>query len=191
MCRPLHVNRNNIMTSLPIIAALCVPDRPASFRNRYDAKYWKQHLRDLMSQRQSDEIAIFGSLTISPPVEFPLSLDVLHLYANDHPKERDVDNTAKPIMDAFNGTLYNDDVQVKKLQFTSVHIFSEQAAMILAENNGFLGGLLSPLLYRAANQKVGNDVTLLVFRNLSVNLAETTGDYFLWKSKAGVQMNFG
>lgn len=179
------------MTSLPIVAALCVPDRPASFRNHYDAAYWKKHLRDLMSQRQSDEIAIFGSLTISPPVESPLSLDVLHLYAEEHPKDRDVDNTAKPIMDAFNKILYKDDVQVKKLQFTSVPMFSEQAAMILAENKGFLGGLLSPLLYRAADRKIGNDVTLLVFRDLSANLSDTAGDYFLWKSKAGVRMNFG
>lgn len=179
------------MTTLPLIATLCVPDRPASFRNSYDAKYWKTHLRALMNQNEAFEISLFGSLKISPPVSIPLLLDVLHLYVNAPVKERDVDNTAKPIMDAFNKTLYIDDVQVKKLQFTSVPIFSELAEMALRENNGLFSGLLAGLIAKAGTRYIGNDVTLLAFRDLSSNLTETKDDYFLSRSKASVRMNFG
>lgn len=193
--RPLrcifHVSGNESMTSLPIVVSLCIPDRPASFRNTYDAKYWRDHLVKIMGQRLSLEKALFGSTNFTTPVKIPLSLDVLHLYAKETHVTSDVDNMAKPIMDAFNGILYVDDVQVKKLQFTSVPIFSQQATIILAENNGLFGGLLVPLLNRAGDEYIGNDITLLVFRDLSDNLIETNGDYFLSKSKAGVRMNFG
>lgn len=178
------------MMNTPIVTTLCVLDRPASFRNRFDAKFWKTHLKDILEKGQVEEIEIFGSLTVQPPVDCLLSMEVLHLYASEHIKERDVDNSAKPIMDAFNRILYRDDVQIKQMQYTSAPIFSNQAAMILAENNGFLGGLLSPVLHRAATRRIGNDVTVIVFRDITELLAESEGDYFLWKSKAAVRMNF-
>lgn len=163
---------------------MCVFGRPASFRNNFDAKYWKKYLNSSQADEISEEIALFGKITFALPVDFDLSLNVLHLYATREMQQRDVDNTAKPIMDAFNKVLYNDDRQVRDLRFTSAPIFSKLAESILAENNRFLAGLLSAAT-GGARRRPFDDATIIVLRDITGYLEETEGDYFLGGNKAG------
>ncbi|WP_170305641.1 RusA family crossover junction endodeoxyribonuclease [Pseudoduganella ginsengisoli] len=64
------------------------------------------------------EETILATPIVRQPLEVSLKLDVLHLHAGG--TLRDVDNTAKPVMDAFNGHLYQDDKQIRELVFRSL-----------------------------------------------------------------------
>ena len=173
-----------------LLLSLCLPDEPSSFRNYLDSKIWRSEILNAHKERLSNELELFHSSAVSFPVSCAVSLRVLHLYAGKQSR-RDIDNSAKPIMDAFNTVAYKDDSQVKDLSYISAPLFSTIASSALAQNNGFFGGRLTTLMMRHAGPNKISDVTMIELRDISGELKDTKSDFFLIKNKHGARQIFG
>ena len=162
----------------------CVVDRPSSFRNVKDSKSWKALLlkdKDIQLQAEYD---FLDSLGASFPVSCYVSLRILHLY-NVPTKLRDTDNTAKPIMDAFNKILFNDDKQVRDLHFVSAPLFSNLAKISLQENGGHFSGVLNSTIKNACDIIIEH-LTLIEIRDISTLMADSGDEYFLGRNRASL-----
>lgn len=172
-----------------LILKLCIPDEPSSFRNGIDSKEWRAMVQQEHQDGQAREVALLGSNLVPAPVSCKVSLRILHLYSAGCAR-RDVDNTAKPIMDALNKLAYLDDYQVRDLSFVSAPIFSRLADVELARNNGAFAAPLTNLLQRAGDKELTH-VTILEVRDITEDLKETDSKFFLHLSKSGAEERLG
>lgn len=154
--------------TLPV--AFWVPGRPASFRNVRDATWWKEYVQDAVVEEQAWAQLLLGPPADAAPSQAALSLEVLHLYIDG--TLRDVDNTAKPLMDAFNKRLYNDDKQVRQLTFRSLRFDCEAAHLALQSNEIFRSFLRSAVNQANRGGHLIEDLTFVAFREMNVSLNE-------------------
>lgn len=172
-----------------LLLALCIPDFPASFRNAEDAKEWRQIVTYHHGDRLQREFDLFQSNAVTFPVACPVALRIIHLHCGKATK-KDVDNTAKPIMDAFSSLVYKDDSQVKSLSFISAPIFSKLADAALGDNDAFLAGSVYANLLRPGVDVDFDDITLIEVRDITSEMEETASDHFGVVSKSAVRERF-
>jgi hypothetical protein len=90
------------------VLSIWVPGAPKSAQGGSRARY-REKIRQLASKKVSKPLK--GS-----------RIDVEIVYgAEDRKLRADVDNVAKPILDAFKGVVYDDDNQVRSLRVVAVH----------------------------------------------------------------------
>lgn len=153
---------------MPFHTAFWVIERPSSFRNANDSKWWRDHIQVDVIEKQKWEEMLTGSPLVKQPVTVALALEVLHLHSGG--RLRDVDNTAKPIMDAFNGSLYDDDKQVRELIFRSLQYDSEAAHLAIQENEFFKIFLRAAVTHATRNSQKLEHLTFVVFREIDASL---------------------
>lgn len=152
------------ITRMSLLLAFWVPERPASFRNASDANWWKTCLHDTVLADEAMQAALLHPVPPTIATSAPLALEVLHLHAGG--TLRDVDNTAKPIMDAFNARLYRDDKQVRNLVFRSWTFDCEAAHAALQANETFRAFLRSAVKHAKQGGHRIEHLTFVAFRDL-------------------------
>jgi Holliday junction resolvase RusA-like endonuclease len=151
-----------------LLVAFWVPERPASFRNTCDSTWWKAYLHDELNKNHALAQSLFGPHPQPPLSQVALSLEILHLHAGG--TLRDVDNTAKPIMDAFNKKLYNDDKQIRELTFRSIKFDSEAAHLALQSNQLFRSFLRDAVVRARKGAHTIEHLTFVAFREINPEL---------------------
>jgi Holliday junction resolvase RusA-like endonuclease len=150
---------------MSFVFSFWVPERPSSFRNTKDSRWWRAYIQQCVKKNNEWDETLTGSPVINKPTESLLQLDVLHLYVDG--TLRDVDNTAKPMMDAFNKIMYKDDKQIRDLKFRSLKFDCEAAHLAIQSNEHFKIYLRKAVFQAQANGELIEDLTFVVCRDIS------------------------
>ena len=138
---------------LPFEFVIDGPPVSSQANNRKNLRKWRKELKNkAKSHWPEDEFPVGDSVMV----------EITYFYEKGPPKI-DVDNMSKPILDALEGVVYEDDVQVtdllcqkRRLEDIRVEIFSDMLSDMLLERLTQEGEFLFIVVQDAPDQEVFN-----------------------------------